>query len=52
MGEHKVIIVRRPWDQVRPLCSCGWLGTTCRNAADAREEADAHVKELDAGGEV
>lgn len=43
--EHNVLIVRRPFGQVRPICSCGWLGTTCRNLADAKIEADAHIKE-------
>ena len=36
--EHKTQIIRRPLDQVRPICTCGWLGTTCRNLADAKLE--------------
>jgi hypothetical protein len=43
--EHATIIVKRPEDQVRPICTCGWQGTTCRNAADARIEADEHIAE-------
>jgi len=40
--EHDTMIVRRPNDRVRPICSCGWLGTTCRNLADAEAEAEHH----------
>ena len=36
-----------PLVEVRPICSCGWLGTTCRNLADAEIEAERH--ELNAG---
>jgi hypothetical protein len=42
---HATTIVRRPFDQVRPICSCGWLGTSCRNVADAEEEAKRHKTE-------
>jgi hypothetical protein len=43
--EHTVIIVRRPADQVRPICSCAWQGTTCRNLADATAEGETHKEE-------
>ena len=39
---HETTIVQRPFDQVRPICTCGWLGTTCRNVADAEIEAADH----------
>ena len=43
-GTHETIIVSRPFDQVRPLCACGWQGTTCRSVADAELEADEHER--------
>ena len=46
--EHATLIVKRPFDQRRPICSCGWQGTTSRNLADAEEEADRHILSCDA----
>ena len=45
--EHEAIVVRRPHGQVRPICSCGWLGTTCKNLADAKLEALEHEAQYD-----
>jgi hypothetical protein len=40
---HETIIVRRPFDQARPICTCGWQGTTCDSVADAELEASEHT---------
>lgn len=47
--KHETIIVSRPFDRVRPICTCGWQGATCGSVADAELEAAAHVKAPAAG---